>query len=276
MRDMLVHASRFAAFPTCGMRFAAQLARLLDTSLTGIFVGEPLVPVGSAGMTAVVIPDYFAANASATEEAIAAEHAFHRWASEEGIASHRWQVASGPFSACLTSASNWHDLLVLECGEKSPWGATGVVGHTLVVSDIPCIVVTDACDRDASLDTIMIASHGRTEAARAVHAALPLLKRARQIVLVQSKSDDTYSLVDFRPEFTIEEHLRRHGLNFEHRAIDVPGERAGYELLGIASDIGADMMVLGAYGRTRMSEWLLGGVTRYMLEHARLPLFMRH
>lgn len=50
----------------------------------------------------------------------------------------------------------------------------------------------------------------------------------------------------------------------------------GWQLLEAADAAGADMLVVGAYGHRRFNEWLLGGMTRHVLEHARIPLFMRH
>ena len=53
-------------------------------------------------------------------------------------------------------------------------------------------------------------------------------------------------------------------------------ERAGEALLEAARDVGADLLVMGAYGRSRFSEWALGGATRHVLTHAQMPVLMRH
>ena len=58
--------------------------------------------------------------------------------------------------------------------------------------------------------------------------------------------------------------------------IAADSEHAGATILAQAERVSADLLVLGAYGRTRFSEWFLGGVTRHVLQHARLPLLMRH
>jgi nucleotide-binding universal stress UspA family protein len=166
--------------------------------------------------------------------------------------------------------------LVLESGNKVAWSSVGVLGDVLVNCGIPCFVVPDTFEKPASFDSIAIASHGSPESIRAVHAALPLLQRARRITLIKGNPREAFAPVDFRPAFTIEDHLKRHGLNFATCMLDAKDDRAGHEILAAAADGYADLLVVGAYGRTRFSEWILGGVTRHVLEHGGLPLFMRH
>jgi len=274
MSDLLVHATNYS-LPTNGMRYAAQLANVLDGSVTGIFISEPVVPIGPAGIAAVA-PAMYVSAAQIVEQATQAEPAFQRWATEQGIARFRWQVATGFFSSALASAVNWHDALVFECGSMTPWSSVGLLGQALVSCGIPCFVVPETFEKAMSLDTIVVASHGSPEAIRAVHAALPLLARAKRIVLVKGHHADLFSPVDFRPAFSVEDHLQRHGISFDTRVLDVPEKRIGAEILGAAEEVSADLLVMGAYGHGRFSEWALGGVTRHVLEHARLPLFVRH
>ena len=272
MHDVLVHASNYSA-ATNSMRYAAQLSKKLDASLTAMFVAEPVVPIGSIGITPVV-PEIYAAAAQVVEQARQAEGAFLRWAREQGVAHPRWQVASAFLPSALASAGNWHDVLVLECG--TAWGSLGTLGEALVTCGLPSFVVPEACTKAASLDSIAIASHGSPEAIRATHAALPLLRRSKRIVLLKGQPADTFSTVDFRPPFSVEDHLRQHGLAFETRVLEGEDDDRGAAILEAAAEAGADLLVMGAYGRTRFSEWVFGGVTRHVLAHATLPLFMRH
>ena len=158
----------------------------------------------------------------------------------------------------------------------SPWGALGVLGHALVTCGAACFVVPQSYEGGVCLDTVVIASHGRSEAVRAVHAALPILAHAKRIVLAQGTPDEDFSPVQFRPPFDIAALLERHGLRSYTQALDGASDGAGEEILRIARDAEADLVVMGAYGRARASEWLLGGATRHVLEHARIPVFMRH
>ena len=274
MFDLLIHATNYSS-PTNGMRCAAQLANLLGGSVTGIFISEPIIPIGPAGI-APVAPAMYVAAAQIVEEARQAEPVFQRWATGQGIAKFRWQVASGMFSSALASAANWHDAVVFDCGSSTPWNSVGLLGQALVSCGAPCFVVPETFAKAMSLDTIVVASHGSPEAIRAVHAALPLLARAKRVVLVKGRPAGLFSPVDFRPAFTVEDHLQRHGIAFDTRVLDATDKRTGAEILGAAEEVAADLLVMGAYGHTRFSEWALGGVTRHALEHARLPLFVRH
>lgn len=274
MFDILVHASNYST-PTRGMQYAADVASALGANLTGIFVSEPIVPISPVGITPVM-PQIYAVASEVINEALQAEPKFHAWAASRGVAQHRWQVATGFFSGALAAAANWHDALVLESGSSAPWNSAGMLGHVLVSCGIPCFVVPDTCTKPASFDTIVIASHGSPEAVRAAHAALPLLKRAKRILLIKGKPNDAFTPLSFRPPFTLEDHLLQHGLSFATRVLDKDDGDAGAQILGSAAEAGADLVVMGAYGRSRFSEWVLGGATRHVLEHATLPLLVRH
>ena len=274
MFDILAHASNYTT-PTRGMRYAAQVANLLGSSLTGIFVSEPVVPMSPITM-APLAPEIYAAAAQVVQEALAFEPKFHEWARSVGLTRHKWQVATSFFSGALATAANWHDALVLECGTQMPWGSVGMLGNVLVNCGIPCFVVPETFSKPASFDSIAIASHGSPESIRAAHAALPLLKRAKHITLLQGRPREAFSSVDFRPAFTLEDHLTNHNLQFVTRVLDVADDRAGAEILANAGDVNADLLVMGAYGRARFSEWVLGGATHHVLGNAQLPLFMRH
>jgi nucleotide-binding universal stress UspA family protein len=125
----------------------------------------------------------------------------------------------------------------------------------------------------ANLETIAIAWNGSTQSARAVHAALPLLQQARRIAILRVDDADAAGEVD---RIEPDEFLRRHGLRCEHFDLQGRADDAGAALLAGAARIFADMLVLGAYGTGRFSEWIFGGVTRHVLQHVALPLFMRH
>ena len=274
MFDILAHASNYAT-PTRSMHYAADVANLFGATLTGIFVAEPMVPVAPVGIT-LVIPEIYAAAAEVVDAALEAAPKFHEWARTKGLTKHRWQVANGFFPGALAAAANWNDAVVLESGNSTPWGSVGTLGQAVVSSGIPCFIVPETHDKPASFDSIVIASHGSPESIRAVHASLPLLKRARRIVLLKGRPPESFSALDFRPPFTIEDHLARHRLQFATRVLEAADDAIGTEILSAAMEANADLLVMGAYGRARFSEWILGGATRQVLQHARIPLFMRH
>jgi nucleotide-binding universal stress UspA family protein len=274
MHDILVHADNFET-RTRSQRFAAQIALLLQGSLTGIFVAEPVVPMPSMGMPPL-FPEIGEVAAQVIREALQAGPAFRTWAEALGITESRWQVATGHLASVLAGAANWHDLLVLECGTRAPWSSVGALGQILLTCGTPCLVVPESLEPEASVETVAIASNGTAESIRAVHAALPLLKHARRIVLLKGARAGVYSGIDWQPPLDVEGHLVRHGLQFRTEALVAGDDAIGAALLGAAWEARAGLLVMGAYGRTRFSEWALGGATRHVLEHGRIPVFLRH
>lgn len=274
MHDILALASNYRRWGS-SMRYAAGLTALLDGTLTGVFVSEPIVPVPAMNMP-MAFPEMYTITAEITREARAAEPEFMRWASERGLRQAHWLVAEGYLHQALAHAANWHDLLVLEAGGDSPFSNVGPLGHILLTCGLPCIVVPESFEDDVSLDAIAIAWKGSAESVRALHAALPLLRRARRVVLIEGDSAETFTSVGWNPPLEIDAYLARHGLQVERLRCAADDEASGTELLRMAAEAKVDLLVMGAYGRTRFSEWILGGATRHVLQHSRIPLFMRH
>ena len=119
----------------------------------------------------------------------------------------------------------------------------------------------------------LVAWDGGLAAARAVADALPLLKRAGrvEVVSIAGKGLPAEEL----PGFNITRHLSRHGISATLKKLP-PAEDVGAALLSHAADTGADFMVMGGYGHSRLREFVLGGATRTIYQSLTLPVFMSH
>lgn len=272
--DILALADNYRRW-SHSLEYGARFCAGSDASLTGIFVSEPIVPVPAMN-TPLTFPEMYTITADLAREAWAAEPQFLEWAKGQGVRQARWLVAEGHLAQTLAHVANWHDLLVLELGGASPLGSAGTLGQILLTCGLPCIVVPQGCSNGPGLDTIAVAWKGSVESIRALHGALPLLRRARNIVLIQGERSEPFSSVGWKPSFSIDDYLASHGLHVTTRLYSVDGDSAGAELLRMANEARADLLVMGAYGRSRFSEWVLGGATRHVLEHGDLPLFLRH
>jgi nucleotide-binding universal stress UspA family protein len=121
---------------------------------------------------------------------------------------------------------------------------------------------------------VLIAWKGTQEAATAVRDALPLLRLAERVSLTEvgelvgeGGGDDSLERAAGW--------LKSHGIAVEaHREIELAA--VGDQLLSRAAEIGADMIVSGGYGHSRLREWILGGVTRHLLEHMTVPVLFSH
>lgn len=124
-------------------------------------------------------------------------------------------------------------------------------------------------------DRILVAWNGSAEATRAITSALGMLRRASQVEVVVLNPETEGDLHGPLPGADIALYLARHGVRVGTRSLSgVPDE--GQALLSLAADTGADLLVMGCYGRPRLREVLLGGATRTVLASARLPVWMAH
>jgi len=125
---------------------------------------------------------------------------------------------------------------------------------------------------------ILIAWNRSREATRAVADALVLLKRAQKVtVLVLGRAEGPLVAGD-EPGADIALNLARHGVNVEVRYDEAEEEdkTVGERILAHAFQVGADLIVMGAYGHWRIREFLVGGVTRSLVRQSRVPVLMSH
>ncbi len=118
---------------------------------------------------------------------------------------------------------------------------------------------------------VALAWNGSREAARAVGAALPFLSKAGRVVILTGRRSDG----DTRPS-RLAGYLALHGIDAETWAFAPKQDAIGTELLIEAAEAGADMLVMGAYGHSRLREFILGGATRRVVAEAAIPVLMAH
>jgi len=273
MQDILV-STRDSRSWQSSVQYAARLAAMLDGSVTAVYsVPLPMfVPDVAAPALATEIIEICREESAAARRA---QPAFERFAREVGARSATWHVAEGTEPAILQAAARWHDLLVLERTAEEPDAAVlGALGQSILHADLPCIILPSGVDTP-QLDTIAIAWKETAESIRAVHAALPLLARAKRIVIICGERGISAADSEDSAQGLLE-YLCDHGLNASLKWIDAEPQAAGECLLAAAKETSADLLVMGAYGRTRFSEWIFGGATRCVLESAAMPVFMRH
>ncbi len=119
---------------------------------------------------------------------------------------------------------------------------------------------------------MLVAWNGTREAARATHDALPFLTQADKVVVLGVSASGE----DHIPGADLSTHLARHGVSVEIHNREANDVSVGDAILNAASDYGADLLVIGAYGHSRLRELVLGGVTRHLLRHMTIPVLMSH
>lgn len=123
---------------------------------------------------------------------------------------------------------------------------------------------------------VVVAWNGKRESARALADAMPLLEGAEAIYVVTVDAKPSYTGVGPAPGEDITAHLARRGLKVELRNLDGLGQGEMDTLINEARAVDADLIVMGGYGRPRLSEMVFGGMTRAMSEKAPLPVLISH
>jgi len=147
------------------------------------------------------------------------------------------------------------------------------LAHDLVLrSGRPVLVVPYTGTQRPIGERIVVAWNGSREAARAVGDAMPILERAATVDVLSIEPE---GLGD-EPGADIALHLARHGIRATAKRSVANAIDAGDVLLNFVADTGADLIVMGAYGHSRMREIVLGGVTRSVLDHLTVPALLSH
>jgi nucleotide-binding universal stress UspA family protein len=147
--------------------------------------------------------------------------------------------------------------------------------HVTLHGARPVLVVPDDYQGQTIPGTAVVGWDGSMQAIRAIDGALPLLQRADSVKLALINPDQLSELHGEEPGADMALYLARQGVQ-----VDVIVERTrsttGEALISMARTSGAGLLVTGAYGHSRYREWILGGVTRALLERSPAPLLLAH
>jgi nucleotide-binding universal stress UspA family protein len=274
MKDLLVNLATGIA-DDATIAYAISLAQTFDAHLNGVAFASDAVP--PAMLVGEVPPTWIEEfHKEAQTAAQAAVEKFEAAVERAGIpAQAAWLPATltGPAELFGRMARRF-DLSVVrqaEPGKTTP--APLIIEAALFETGRPALVVPYIRKGGVRLERVMVCWDGSRSAARAAGDALPFLERANTVEVVMvtehGKSDET-------PGADIAQHLARHGLAVEVKQIVAPHAKTADVLLSHAADTSADLLVMGGYGHSRLREFVLGGVTRSILETMTVPTLMSH
>lgn len=211
------------------------------------------------------------------EEAETSRKLFQQAAAAEAVPAE-WRETQGDPVRVLTMQARYGDLLVV--GQEDPDKPTFHTPATLVEDLIfaagrPLLVVP-YIGAPATFRNILVAWNASREAARAIGDALPLLTRAERVTVLAVNPMTGLDGHGEMPCADICQHLARHGVRAEAAHVRAEDIDAGNVLLSQAADRGSDLLVMGAYGHSRMRELVLGGATRTILRHMTVPVLLSH
>jgi nucleotide-binding universal stress UspA family protein len=126
------------------------------------------------------------------------------------------------------------------------------------------------------VDTIVVGWNGAREATRAVFDALPMLRLAKSVKLIIVDPQRDPEFRDRVAGINISEALARHGISCEPESYATEGLEHGEALLRKARECQAGLIVMGAYGHSRLAEFVFGGATRSVIDKLDRPVLFSH
>lgn len=187
-----------------------------------------------------------------------------------------WEVIRGVYVPVLARRSCMADITVSRLPSRDTGYPTGMdyVTRVLLTAASPMLLVPPKWDGAFRQERVLVAWNSSQESMRALRAALPFLREADMVCLIDGASDVLPGITP--PPLPVRDWLARQGIIL-HSVQQFPATTsAGEALLNQAHAMRADLLVMGAWGHSRMSELMLGGTTRHVLQHARLPVLMAH
>lgn len=171
--------------------------------------------------------------------------------------------------------------LVIASQTDPKWGLSSVLDfpeHVAVVSGRPLLVVPNATEVWTLPKAAIIAWNQRRDATRAMYEALPLLKGARfvELLTIDEQHDSGALNREVLPLSAVAEALAAHGVKASAVTLRSSGPSIGCEICARAEKERVDLLVMGAYGHSRLRERVLGGATQHMLSHMIVPTFFSH
>jgi len=275
IKDIVVNLSVGEGTDAAG-DYAISVAAAFEAHLAGVaFRYDPIVPVSGAGyIPAEVIETQERDNATATKAAI---NRFNAACARAGVAAEPLTMSAslGGVGDQFGRIARRFDLSIVGQAEPDKSAVEEIIAESaLFESGRPVIVVPYIQKAPLKLDRVMACWDGSRAATRAIADAMPLLDRAGavEIVIVTNErgKEDEIEGADMA------EHLARHGLNVEVKRTVLGDIAVADVILSHAADVGADFIVMGGYGHSRLREFILGGVTHSIFRSMTVPVLMSH
>ena len=277
-KTLLVHLDAGSRCPA-RIALAAHLASVHGSHVIGVAVtGLPDIVVSMN----MAVPDGIefieVTQTFLRERAEAVAATFERQLAAAGCASYESRVVKGGTIETIGRLARCSDLVLL--GQDEPDAPVDGTAHDLpeqamLRSGAPVLVLPYAGDFPTLGTRALIAWKDTREAALAIREALPLLRDASRVQLLELAESSSGSDAAHASLHEVQAWLGRHGISAEARSEPAAGD-VGETLLSRAADLSADLLVMGAYGHARAREWVLGGATRHLLGHMTLPTLMAH
>jgi len=192
----------------------------------------------------------------------------------EGV-SWDWRQVDGDIVRGLLSAAKLSDVIVAtlpEGARKDYHDPLPICADLALAGRTPVMAVPQSTRALMAAGRALVAWDGSQEAAAALRAAVPLLKLAQEVHVVTVEEAGKYPF----PATDAPEYLARHGIATQLHTWPQDGRTVSEALMAAIRVLKPDWMVMGAYGHSRLREYVFGGVTRTILHEVRVPVLLAH
>lgn len=155
-------------------------------------------------------------------------------------------------------------------------GGKDVVDHIVIAAGRPVLVVPYIGVPEAIGRNVVVCWDGSREAARALADAMPLMQKADTVHVLVVNAAKRGNAHGELPGADISTHLARHGLNVELMVEEAAEIDAANMVLSRVADLGADLLVMGAFSHSQLRQTLFGGFSRTILQEMTLPVLLSH
>jgi nucleotide-binding universal stress UspA family protein len=264
-----------AAGVDCALNAYKALPLADRSKLIGLHV-SPLANTYGLGAD-IVVAGYIEAQIEAAEEEKRTTEAAFKEACEKAGIVYEWRAKSAlsyilsPEAGAMARAA---DLILFPRLPEAASVGRHRFEELVVAAGRPVLGVPAEWSGGVLGERVLIAWDGGREAARAVFDALPLLVSARAVRIVSVQGFLEEPIRQFTLGDDIAATLSRHGVRAESHTFQSSRGSVKEELRAQMLDTGADVIVMGCYGHSRVREMILGGVSREMLKDASIPLLL--
>jgi len=243
------------------------------------------VPLLGEGMSGTMIEEMIElADKDAVERTLAARNAFDEFCTKNGVevsttppagdtVSMSWRQDVGREDEHVARRGRVADLIVMSRPGDTAERPSLMTLHAAIFETGKPVMMMPPGETTHLGETIAISWNGTAEASGAVASAIPLLRKANKVIALNvatEKSGARISIDDLLAQ------LAWHGVAAEQRTLSPVGKHVGEALLEECAKINCDLLVMGAYTHSRLLQIILGGVTRHIINNAKLPVFLSH
>ncbi len=261
------------------LEVAFELAEKFDAHLVGLYApGPSVIPSYALAEIGPAVIELDGRNRKLAAQA--AQERFREVSARHRAVKCEWRSSNGDAITAACLSARYADLVI--AGQPQPQDTetggmpAGFAADLILSARRPVLFVPYAGRFPLVGQRVLVAWNASPEAARALSEAMPILSGASHVEVIAFDPDGLGADHGDVPGADIGLFVARHGIKVTVHQQTGTGLNVGLQLLSHAADYAADLIVMGAYGHSRLREWILGGATRTLFESMTVPVLMSH